>query len=372
MGERKTRVIRIADGVEFLGVRFDTNTPLQGDEGRSPTIPRTKAVYVTKQGSWVGLNKGQVTVRAAEEELLAVPAEHVGQLVTYGVVNLSSQFRTDALARGVDVTFLSRRGNYLGRLESARSVNVDLRRRQYQKAGDPESRLRLASMVVAGKLANLRALLVRRHRSVEPSQLMETARFIEQGRRNARQCQDIKSLLGIEGSATSAYFGAFARLLPSNLTFAHRERRPPRDPVNAALSFGYSLLLREAVGALAAAGLDTDCGFLHAQDRGRPSLALDLIEEFRPLIVDTLVLELFSRRVIDAESFRQGEEGACLLNPVGLSRFLAGFEERMLTVFAHVPSGQRTSYRRALFLQAHQLAAVVLDTRSDYRPVSWR
>jgi len=187
------------------------------------------------------------------------------------------------------------------------------------------------------------------------------------------QCTELNVLLGVEGAAARSYFKAFGMLLPDDFQFEVRSRRPPMDPVNAALSFGYALLTGEAVSAAALAGLDPSVGFLHGDDDGRPSLALDLMEEFRPLVVDTTVLNLFRRNRLTADHFRS-EDGrpGVLFTDEGRRRFLNAFEERMLTVFAHVPSGRRVSYRRGLYLQAVQFSAVLAGSEPAYRPVSWR
>jgi CRISPR-associated protein Cas1 len=369
LGERKTRVGALADGIEYLGVRIDMGSPTAPGAVR-PT-PRGKALYVTRPGSWVGSSGGQITVKLGKEQLFAAPAAHIGHIVLCGNVSLSAQARNEALQKGVEVVFLSGQGRYLGRLDPA-GGGGELRRLQFERSADPAWRLQLARRFVDGKLANLRALLLRRHRRGSGQGMVAAARSIERSRLAAAVAKDMNGLLGVEGSASRAYFGAIKLLVDDELAFEERRRRPPKDPVNAALSFGYSLLARDAVGAAAAAGLDPSVGFLHGPHRGRPSLALDLMEEFRPLIVDTVVLEAFSRGVLSRDHFREAGGGAQLLTPDGLRAFLSAYEERQLTTFNHVPSAQRVSYRRAIFLQARQVVGLLQGHRRHYRPVAWR
>jgi CRISPR-associated protein Cas1 len=371
LGEAKTRIEPVAAGIEYLGIRFDRTFPQRA--AAEASAPRSKALYVTRQGAWIGAAGGQIRVRdAGPNELLSVPAEHVGHVVCWGSVAFSAGFRTEALTRDIDVVFLSRRGGYLGRLDSARSHGTELRQEQYRQAGNPEWRLAIARRLVAGKLANQRALLPRRHRRMGTEPCLAAARAIEGRRRASLECQDIPALMGVEGSAAHPYFVALSALLDPAFGFRGRRRRPPPDPVNALLSLGYTPLVRECAGAAAAAGFDPNVGFLHARERARPSLALDLVEEFRAPVVDTAVLEALRGGALGPGDFRYEDGGACRLTDTGLRRFLGLFEQRMLTTFAHVPSGQRLSYRRAPVPPGSAARRVPAELRDDYRPVSWR
>lgn len=187
------------------------------------------------------------------------------------------------------------------------------------------------------------------------------------------RCPRLAELLGIEGAAARTYFGAFGELLPNWCQFDGRVRQPPTDPANAVLSYLYTVLSGHAVGALLTAGLDPAAGFLHGDHDRRPSLALDLIEEFRPVLVDTVTLELFRRGSLVPNMFERDErDGALSMSQKARARIVKSLEERLLTVFAHVPSGKRVSYRRALFLQAQQIASCLRDGMVDYVPISWR
>ena len=372
LNEDKTRLAAFQEGFPFLGTDFGDVYPAAEPDGARPE-PARKVVYVGVQGARLRLHDGQLHVDHDDELLLTIPISHVGQIVLFGNVGLSAYLRSHTLIEGIEVVFLSRRGHWLGRLDGPRAVNTTLRKQQYRAADDEALRLALARGFVAGKLANLRALLLRYHRRDAASELLEAARELEATRRQALQAERVGSLLGLEGTGSKRYFAALAHLLPTELGFQGRNRRPPRDPANAALSLGYSLLLGEVVAALAAAGLDPHVGFLHVDEQGRPSLALDLMEEFRPLLVDAVVVACFRRGILDAASVHSDQQrGGVLLTDAARRRFLQAYEERLLATFAHVPSGQRTSYRRALFLQARQIADCIRGARAAYQPVSWR
>lgn len=182
----------------------------------------------------------------------------------------------------------------------------------------------------------------------------------------------IEEIMGHEGAATREYFSAWRDYLPRDWGFTARQRRPPPDPVNAMLSFGYTLLASEAVAALGAAGLDPAVGFLHQARWGRPNLALDLMEEFRPVIVDAVILRCLATGIVRTEDFITQPDLGCRMNPRSRHAFLAAYERRMLTLFTHESSGRRVSYRVGLGLQAWALARTILGPSKPYRPVRWK
>ena len=175
-----------------------------------------------------------------------------------------------------------------------------------------------------------------------------------------------------EGSATREYFRAWRHMIGETWGFTARERRPPPDPVNAMLSFGYTLLVQEAIAALEIAGLDAAVGFLHRARWGRPCLALDLMEEFRPVVVDAVVLRCLPAGIVRFEEFETSPDLGCRMSARARQAFLAAYERRMLTVFTHEPTARRVSYRVGISLQAKALARAILDPDRVYRPVRWK
>jgi len=368
IGEGKTYMTAVKDGFSFVGVEFPSDEFVDG--GPVATGDR-RVLYVSRQGSGIQVRQGQIRVVKASRVLLEVPVAQVGQIVTFGSVGISAGLRDQALLHEVDVLLCSRRGAYRGRLDGVRGRGVRLRRVQYRRADDRAFRLRMASAFVEGKILNQRALLLRYARRTSGAQATAAAGRLLSSARAAASASGLRQLRGIEGSASRTYFGVWKHLLPADVGFGGRNRRPPRDPANAVLSYTYTMLTGMCAAALEGAGLDHHVGFLHDDEDGRPSLALDLVEEFRPLVADTVTLECFRRRTLTPADFRS-RDGGVLLVDEGRRRLLGAFEERMLTRFAHVPSGTRTTYRRALFLQARQIAALVRDATAVYTPVRWR
>lgn len=362
------------EGVDFIGTRFTDRVP-PWNEDRVLSEPTRRSLFVVEQGTYLTLRKGQVRVLQGDDTLLAVPVSLVRQIVAYGRVQMSPWLRNQAMQMGIDLVFLSRNGRYMGSVTGDRHASDDVLPAQLMAITDLDRTRYLASQFVAGKIANMRALLARRSQSESSAgALLDTTRDLASARRRAMRADNLDTLRGIEGAATKRYWASFAELLPNGVEFHGRNRRPPRDPVNSLLSFGYTVLLPEIEGACRTAGLDPRYGFLHPKGRNRPSLALDLIEEFRPLIVDTTVLTVLNRGIIKPDrDFVIKQKGGCRISNTKARRaFLGALEKRLLTRFAHTPTGVRTSYRRALHLQARQLATVLLGLKEDYEPVMWR
>jgi len=372
LAEEKTYTAPFAEGVPFLGVEFTSTLPVDDPEGRL-SMPREKVVYVMEQGALVQVRHGHLRVVRGEKVLLSVPVGQVGQVVTFGSVGISAGLRDYALREQVEITLCSRRGGYQGRLDGPSLRHVRLRREQFRRADDGAFALDLARAVVAGKIANQRALVQRYRRRKGAAGLSSTVAELAGARDAAVGAANLKSLLGVEGAAGRAYFRAWPSLLPEGIPFPGRNRRPPTDVVNAALGYAYTVLTAMAISALVSAGLEYDVGFLHGELDGRPSLALDLMEEFRPLLIDTVVLECFRRGVLGASDGRPADTGKGVwLTSAARDRLVAALEERMLQTFVHVPTGQRTTYRRALYLQARQIANLILGRERIYTPVAWR
>lgn len=367
LNDAKTSITSFEDGFSFLGVEIDGQFP----DNNVPRLDRdvARTVYIAARGASAGARNGSLWFRAGERSL-EIPLKSVGQIVTFGPIGISGWLRSEAMYRGIDVVHLSMRGNYLGRLDSARTGRPELIRRQYALQADDPLRLNVARSMAAGKLANQRALLMRRARS-GADDLGRRIDSLESLRRKVLRARSIDQLRGYEGTGARDYFGGLAGLLSPDLGFEGRKRRPPPDPVNAALSFGYAVLLSSVIGACRIAGLDPHVGFLHAERRGKPALALDLMEEFRSTVVDTVVVECFRRRILTQQCFST-REGASRFSDEGKRAFVAALETRLLTVFAHIPSGVRMSYRKAMTFQARQIAQILVEERSGYEPVRWR
>jgi CRISPR-associated protein Cas1 len=365
LNEDKTEVMSFRDGFVFLGQDIDDHEPT------TPHRPAAKQVlYVARPGTAVVCRRGRVQVVRSGTVMLDAPQAQIGRIVTFGPVGVSAGVRQWALNSTVELVFLSARGKLLGTAVSGQVKFARRRIRQYDLFRDDGFRIAIARSIIGGKLANQRALL-RRYTYRHPVGVSEAAERLLKLAMKTRTAGH-GSLMGVEGAAAREYWAAFARLLPDGCGFTGRQRRPAPDPVNAALSLLYTLLTAETVGAVSACGLDPAVGVLHEARGSMPALAVDLVEEFRPLVVDTVVLEMARRGMLRPDTVTPHISGGVRFIPDTLKILFGRYEARMTTVFTHTPSGKKCSYRHALHLQARQIAACVRTGEACYVPTGWR
>ena len=324
------------------------------------------ALYLTEQGAVLRRVGERLVVTKEHQVLQDVPVIHVEQVVVMGNVQLTTPAVALLLQREIDVVFLSSRGKFRGRLMTTGSKFAQLRHQQLRLMDDAGKVLAVARELVAAKLANQAHLLERL--GAHPA-----ARAIGQDARKARQAATLDGLRGHEGAAGARYFAALRALVPAEWGFTQRIYHPPTDPVNALLSLGYTLLLKDATAAVQLVGLDPFLGFFHALDYGRPSLALDLMEPFRPL-VDGLVMGWITGDKVSPADFAPSkeEDRAVLLKDEARTHYLRAYERQMENQVLYPPTGEHTSCRRCLELQARQLAQVVLGKRAEFQPFVMR
>jgi CRISPR-associated protein Cas1 len=329
-------------------------------------------LYLQEPGSHVGKRSEHLVVRKDGQELSRIPLHAVRQVVVFGNVQLSTQALETLASNEIPVCYLTGYGRFVAALVPAPRKNVSLREAQFRRFADPAEALLLAKEVVRAKLTNQRTLLMRCLRSRPEAPEEEASRGSDEPAARAMadllprldRVTEMESVLGLEGQGAALYFGEFHRFLRAQppgqgFDFRSRNRRPPRDPVNALLSFAYALLCKDCFSALCAVGFDPYCGFFHGTGRhGRPSLALDLMEEFRAVIADSVVLSLINNRVVTPEDFVTWRE-ACQLTEAGRKKFFGAYEQRKATVVSHPVYGYKMSYSRMLEVQARMLAAYV-------------
>lgn len=326
-------------------------------------------LYVVEQGATIGKDGERLIVRPRQGEATSVRLIDVSHVALYGNVQVSSQAIRALAEREIPIFHHSYGGWLMAVTTGLPHRNVELRSRQYRLAADENASLRLARTIVVAKIRNQRVLVRRNARVTVTRAIDELARLA----RAAAHAGSADLLLGIEGLAARAYFGSFGSLLrrPMEFSFEARTRRPPTDPLNALLSFLYSLLVKECFNALLAVGLDPYQGFYHRLRYGRPSLALDLAEEFRPLLADSVALTLVNNRMIGETDFvRRGP--ACALTASGRRRVIESFEGRLDTLIRHPLFGYTVSYRRVVGLQARLLAHWVAGELPRYRAFTTR
>jgi CRISP-associated protein Cas1 len=373
LGADKSDVMSFADGFTFLGEDFGPRYPPRLDV-RVET-PDRRVLYLGRQGSRVRVGNGRVVVETGDDqELLDVASGLVGRIVTFGAVGVSAGVRSWALTHDVDLVFLSRRGTYLGHAWPAASGSRVLRlRSQLAASADPGRRLAFGQAVVQAKLRKQLVLLQRFNRRESAEVASRAVGQIGALLPMVARAAQVDELMGVEGAAAREYFSAFGEMVPEEVRFVGRSRRPPEDVINAALSYGYAILLGECVSALCAAGLDPAVGFLHADDDRRPSLALDLMEEFRPMIVDQVVMSAARASQLRAEHGRR-DEGVpgVLLTKAGRQVVIDGYERRMLQRTRGALPGFAGTLRRHLYRQSERVAAFVLHENGDFSGLSWR
>lgn len=329
-------------------------------------------VYVQRGGARVGVSGDVLEIRYKQEKVGEARLEHTSQVSVFGNVQVSTQALRALLEREIPLAFYSSGGWFFGWARAFGSRNVELRRAQYRAADDTERSLSLARRFVSTKVWNQRTLL-RRNATSSP-EVQQALQRLSGLRDQAERAESAAELLGLEGTAARLYFGQFPRMLKCDLgdfNLEGRNRRPPRDPLNALLSFVYSLLSKDWTIACGVAGLDPFLGFYHRTRFGRPSLALDLMEEFRPLVGDSVVLSLVNGGVVTPTDFVRRGLGVALTD-AARRRVISAYERRMDELITHPVFGYRISYRRTFEVQARLLGRFLTGELDSYPPFRTR
>lgn len=327
-------------------------------------------VYITTDDAFVGKTDERLRVRSNRQTILDVPMIKVEGVVVLGRATVSPAALMELLERKIPLSFLTGTGRYLGRLEPPLTNNIFVRAAQWRAAGDTEQAVHVVQGFVRGKLKNYRNSLLRSQRDTGSS-LHSAITKLEQVIAGIHRTQSIDSLRGLEGAGSAAYFGSFKHLIRvPDFTFKTRQRRPPKDPVNALLSFGYAILRHDVQSALNIVGFDPYLGYLHTQRYGRPSLVLDLMEEFRPLVVDAVVLSAINRKSLRPQDFEHEPlSGAVSLSDEGRRTFLRLYEQKKQSKFKHPVLGRQCTYQEAFEIQARLLAKYLMQVTEQYPPL---
>lgn len=329
-------------------------------------------IYIIEPDARLEKEYGRILVTKDDEVLLRVPAKNVSGVVIVGQAGATTPALHALLKQGAPLFFVKRNGDLVGRLLPASGANLPLRQAQYRRNDEPEFALAFARQLVAAKIANQDVLckrLLRRKRIETSAQSFEK---LKRASVSALACGQMESLLGIEGSAANAYFALFRQAFGAEWDFKKRTRRPPRDPVNALLSLGYTFLGYALMTALETVGLDPYLGYFHQEAYGRPALALDLVEEFRAPVIDSLVLGLVNRHLLQLRDFEPGSRGGIYLTRAGMRIFLREFEDRLETEITVADIGRPLSYRKLFEVQARKVARLVSGEAETYQPFRWR
>lgn len=339
------------------GVRHDDAPP-----------PLLRTLYLAEPGAYLRIDGGRILAMKNGEELLSVPMEKVDQVLATEEGAVSFAVLRALLARGAGFVLPGTAGEPPGLLLSAADNRIDLRRSQYRRSEDSAFCLSAARAIVAGKIGNGRVLL-RRHYRFRPGGQSPAEAALHEMQAHALRADDLDALRGVEGAAARAYFEAFAGLLPERWSFPGRHRQPPTDPVNALLSYGYAVLFQNLLTLVAERGLDPYLGSLHTAHDGHPALVSDLMEEFRALTVDAVVLKLLGRDDIRDSDFVIGGAGeGCRIGLTVRKAYLAALEARLQSAVAHPLGGPDGDYRRAMRAQVAHWIQVLRGEAPGYRP----
>ena len=328
-------------------------------------------IYVIQQGAEVNLDNRRVRISLHDETLAQTPVHRVSQLVLFGNVQVTTQTVTALLNKEAEIIYLSYHGSFRGRTVGEISPHVPLRRAQYRALDSDAYRLGHSRDIVLAKIQHQLALLRRHGHRDDPVIAAAIQRLIE-ARDQVHTRATVASLRGHEGAAARAYFGGYRRLFGPEWRFEARKRRPPPDPVNVLLSLGYTLLAQAAFSAVHTVGLDPYAGFFHDFKYNRPSMALDLMEEFRP-VIDGLILWVINTGQIIPDHFQPGTDARpVVLTDEGKKRYLAAYEQRMMRKSLYAPKKQQLTLRQSLIEQARQIAARLQKNDPGYTGMGFR
>ena len=376
LNQEKTAMTSFDEGFCYLGTDFSRSfppvDPCHDIKGRPDP---DQVVYVGRDGARVHVSQNRLIVDGADGlPQVSIPRRAVSRIVLTGAVGLSSGARSWALYNDIDVIFLSRHGGYLGQLAGPRST-ASARRLMTQAsfAIDDDARLPLARAIVRAKMRHQVSVLHRTGRRSRGSDVETPCTTIRQLAADAEQAADVDELMGLEGAASTAYFGRLSGLVPPEVAFDGRSRRPPKDLANAALSYAYAILLAECTGALLAAGLEPSLGVLHASTDKRPSLSLDLMEEFRPLLVDRTVLSLLRSKRLRPEHATTSPDGEGVwLNSKGKKTLVDGYEATLQRQVKGAMPGFSGTWRRHIHHGAQLLGRAITEPGYEWTGASWR
>jgi len=336
-------------------------------------------LFVTTEGSYLAKDGQAVKVRFEKETKIRVPLHNLDGIVCFGRVCFSSALAGACAKENVNLSLITPTGWFLASVIGYSPGNVLLRRQQYRAADNPEQTLPVVKNIVAAKIANCRSVLLRAARDCKNNDQAERLKLAATGIlpsiHSVNTATDSDQVRGYEGEAASRYFDCFNDLINYNKKCFHykgRSRRPPLDPLNALLSFIYSLLSHDARSACEACGLDAAVGFLHRDRPGRPSLALDLMEAFRPFFADRLALSLINRKQVNPKGFKTTESGAVLMDDKTRKTVLVAYQERKQKSITHPFIGEKTTIGLLLHLQARLLARHLRGDLDQYPEFIWK
>ncbi|OGT89106.1 MAG: CRISPR-associated endonuclease Cas1 [Gammaproteobacteria bacterium RIFOXYA12_FULL_61_12] len=418
LNENKSRIVHFDDGFRFLGVHFlrtlvmKAERPAPGPQENHPTAaqvrdslpplleqseppippaldeaeidsvleqesttppgampgPRLHSLYVSEQGARLSRDGESFCIHNEGELIRRIPARRLDQIMIFGNIQLTTPFITDCLQRGIPITLLTANGRYYGGIDTLDARNTELQRQQFHCTDDPATSLRIAREIVSAKIRNSRVILGRYARKRQLGPFDRAVAELSRLSAGLDKAQSLDAVRGFEGMAANHYFTAWRETLGLGWGFTGRKKRPPPDPINVLLSFGYTLLFQNVFSFIRARGLNTHVGFLHREYSGHPALASDLMEEFRAPVIDSVILSLLFNEQLQPSDFQTDPGGACLMSDIARRTYIRAIEAKMSSRLINPEGGGKIDYRRCLDLQVQRLVAVIRDPAQPYRP----
>lgn len=327
-------------------------------------------LYVTTPDAYLSKDGQNIVISVNQREVFRIPCINIECIVTFGYMGVSPGVMKLCGDSGISITFLSPYGRFISRVQGATKGNVLLRKKQYQLSDDEVWSLHVAQLMVAGKIQNYRSVLRRYIRDYGDHESVNHAvRLLEQTKRNALFAEGKTALIGYEGIASNTYFNVLPVLIlnqKNDFPFHGRNRRPPKDAVNAMLSFAYTLIANDVAAALETVGLDPYVGFLHALRPGRTSLALDMMEELRAYLGDRFVLSLINKRQITAKEFMSQGENGIVMTEKGRKLFITAWQSRKRETIVHPYLNEKIEIGLLPYAQAMLMARYIRQDLDDY------
>jgi len=336
-------------------------------------------LFITTQGAYLAKDGETVAVRVENEIVLRVPVHTLDGIVCFGQVSFSPYLIGFCAEKGIAISFLTEHGKFLAKVQGPVSGNVLLRRAQYRRSDDPCSSSAIARAIVAAKISNSRMVLqraVRDHKDkIDSEAVARAVQYLGNLVQRLQHEHNLDIVRGIEGDAANTYFSVFNHLIVAqkeHFSFEERNRRPPLDNVNCLLSFLYTLLTHDVRAALETVGLDPAVGFLHRDRPGRPSLALDIMEEFRPFLADRLALSLINLVQVDRSGFKKHESGAVRMTDETRKTVLIAYQNRKQEEITHPFLNEKVTIGALPYVQAMLMARYLRDDLDCYPPFVWK
>jgi len=322
-------------------------------------------LYITEQGAKLKKEDKRFVIEKEDSVIFEIPEFKVDKVFIFGNIQITTQALKFLLTSGIDTSFFTIYGKFIGKLQPVESKNVLLRIKQFEKYNSDEFRVEISKKFVEGKINNIKNFLQKYQRNHPEIDFSGEIKEIEENLEELKRKNSVSSIVGLEGRCSAIYFDCFGKMILKNFEFEKRVPRNPKDPVNSLLSFGYSILTSEVFSILQAIGFDPYLGFMHSVEYGRPALALDLMEEFRQVIIDRLVLEIINKEIIKGDGFREEEEGKIYLNEASIKEYLKQYERRILTEINY--EDQTMNYRKLIQHQIRKFEKTILEN-CEYLP----